>query len=82
MKGEKLSADEVQAILYCDEIADTIFDHGYKTDLIFNTDETSLNNKMLPSKTSAAKANQKAPGAKKFKECATVLICAKASRSF
>ncbi len=29
MDGEKLSVDEVEAMLYCDELTDIIFDHGY-----------------------------------------------------
>ncbi len=40
MNGEKLSQDEVEATLYCDELADTIFDHVYWMDQIFNTDKT------------------------------------------
>ncbi len=43
MNGEKLSADELETKLYCDELADTIFDHGYCMDQIFNTDETGPN---------------------------------------
>ncbi len=43
MNGEKLSADDTEAMLYCDELADTIFDHGYCMDQIFNADKTSLN---------------------------------------
>lgn len=51
-------------------------------DQIFNADETGLNYKMLPSKTSAAKADREAPGAKKSKERVTVLTCANVSGSF
>ncbi len=29
--GEKSSEEEVEAALYCEELADTIFDHGYCT---------------------------------------------------
>ncbi len=29
VNGEKLSVDEVEAILYCDELTDIIFDLGY-----------------------------------------------------
>ncbi len=47
MNGEKLSVDEVEAILYCDELTDTMLDHGYCMDQIFSADETSLNYKML-----------------------------------
>ncbi len=79
MNGEKLSADKVEATLYCDELADTIFDHVYRMDQIFGTGETSLNYKMLPSKTSAAKADREAPGGKKCKKHATILTCANAS---
>ncbi len=51
MNGEKLYyADEVETTSYCDELADITFDHGYCMAQIFNTDETGLNYKMLPSK--------------------------------
>ncbi len=62
---EKLSEDKVEVTLYCDELADTIFHRGYCTDQIFNTDETSLNYKMLLRRTLAMKANREAPVAKK-----------------
>ncbi len=39
VNGGKLFADEVKATLYYDELADTIFDHGYYMDQIFNIDE-------------------------------------------
>ncbi len=65
-----------------DELADTIFDHSYCTDQIFNTDETRLNYKILPNKTLAAKADREAPEAKKCKECMTLLMRATAPRSF
>ncbi len=48
--GKKLIEDEVEATLYRDESADTIFNLGYCMDQIFYTDETSLTYKMLPSK--------------------------------
>ncbi len=79
MNGKKLSADEVEAVLYCDELPDTIFDHGYYIDQIFNTDDTGLNYRMLPSKTLAMKADREAPRAKKCKECVTVPTCVNAS---
>ncbi len=40
--------DEVEATLYCDELTDTILDHCYCMDQIFNTDAVRLNSKMLP----------------------------------
>ncbi len=46
VNGEKLSVDEVEAALYCDELVDAILDHSYCTDQIFHTHETSLNYKM------------------------------------
>ncbi len=58
VNSEKLSADEVDGMLYCDELADTIFDHYYCMDQIFNADETSQNHKTLPSKTLAAKVDR------------------------
>ncbi len=81
LNDEKLSAVEVEATLYCDELADTISDNGYCIDQVFYVDETSLNYKMLPTMTLAAKADRRAAGAKKCKECVTVLG-ANASRSF
>ncbi len=70
--------DAVEATFYCDELIDTIFDHDYSTDQIFNTEETSLNYKMFL----AAKANREAPGVNMYEECVTVLTRANASRSF
>ncbi len=40
---------DVNMASYCDELTDTIFDHGYCMDQIFNADATGLNYKMLPS---------------------------------
>ncbi len=38
VNGKKLSADKVEATLYCDELAKTIFDPGYCMDQIFYID--------------------------------------------
>ncbi len=76
---EKLSEDEVEVTLCCDELADTIFDYGYCMDQIFNTDEIGLNYKMWPSQTLVAKADRETPGVKKCQEHMTVLTCANAS---
>lgn len=80
--GEKLSADEISATLFCDELGDLIYDGGYCMDQIFNADETGLNYKMLPDKTLASKSEKEAPGAKMSKERVTVMTCANASGSF
>ncbi len=79
MNGEYLSAGEVEVILYCNELAYTIFDHSYCMDQIFNAGDISVHYKMLPNKTVAAKVDREAPVAKKFKECVIVLTCANAS---
>ncbi len=71
VNDEKLSVGEVKATLFCDEFADTIFDHGCCTNQILNIDETCLNYKMLLGKTLAVKVMREAPGAKKCKECVT-----------
>ncbi len=60
---EKLSVDEVEAMLYCDELADTILHRGYCMDQIFIADGTGFSYKMLPSKTLVVKAEKEAPGA-------------------
>ncbi len=73
-------ANEVEATLYCDELADTIFYHGSCTDQIFNADETGLNYKILPSKTLATKADRKdswRKGAQQIQD-----LCANTSGSF
>ncbi len=80
-KGFKAS-EGVEAMLYCDELADTISDYGYWMDSIFNAGETCLNYKMLSSKTLAAKADREAPRAKKCKEHTTVLTYTNAYQSF
>ncbi len=82
VNGEKLSADKLKATLYCDELAGSIFDHGYCVDQIFNADETGLNYKMLSSKTLVVIADKEAHGAKKCKECVPVLTCPNACASF
>ncbi len=81
VNGEKLSLDEVEVMLHCDESADNILDHGYCMNQFFNTGETVLNHKMLPNKTLAAKTDRFS-GAKKCKEYVTVLTCVTASGSF
>ncbi len=47
MNCEKLSAGEVEATLYSDELADATFDDGSCMDQIFKADETGQNYKML-----------------------------------
>ncbi len=78
--SEKIFANKVEATLYRDELADIIYDHGI--DQTFNTDEITLNYKMLPSKTLAVKADREVLGAKKWKECTIVLTGTNASESF
>ncbi len=56
MNGEKLSTDDVEDTLYCDELADTVFDRDYCMDQIFNADKTNL--KSLKYKLSAAIADR------------------------
>ncbi len=73
--GKKLSVDDVEVILYSDELPDTImFDRSYCLDQIFNKVETGLNYKMLPNKILEVKVDREAPGAKKCKECVTILM--------
>ncbi len=43
VNDKKLSVDEVEATLYCEELANAIFDHGYCMNQIFNMGETSQN---------------------------------------
>ncbi len=69
-------------MLCCDELADTIFDHGYCKDQIFNACKTSLNHKTLPCKTFAVEMDREAHGAKKCKECVTVLTYTNGSGLF
>ncbi len=59
VNGKKLSANEVDAKLCSDELADKIFSHSYCMGQIFNANETGLNYKMLPSKTLAGKLIEK-----------------------
>ncbi len=66
VNGEKFSVDEVEATLYCDEFAETIFDYGYCMDQILNPDETGLNYQMFSSKVIGVKADREIPGAKKI----------------
>ncbi len=54
----KIICGLVEATLYCDELTDTIFDHGYCMHQIFNSDATCLNYKMLPRKTLAANVDR------------------------
>ncbi len=65
----------MEATLYCDELADTIFNHDYCMDQIFNTDETCLNYKILPSKTLAAKANRDSYGKEVLEMCDCYNMC-------
>ncbi len=43
MNDEKLSANEIQATSYYNELADTIFPHADCMDKSFSADATSLN---------------------------------------
>ncbi len=81
-KARHYLQNEVEDTLYCDELADKIFDYGYRMDLIFNADKTGLNYRMLPIKSLAMKAGREPPRAIKWKEHETVLTCANASKSF
>ncbi len=79
LSGEKLSADEVAASLFCDEIQTIIEKEGYSLDQVYNCDESGLNYRMLPTKTLASKEEISAPGAKKNKERITIMACSNAS---
>ncbi len=72
----------MEATLFCDELTDAIFHHGYCMDLILNADETYPNYQMFLSNTLAAKADREAPEAEKCEEHVSVLMCTNACGSF
>lgn len=72
--GEKLSADNTAAEKFIEEFKTKI--ENYDPEFVFNADETGLNWKALPRKTSASKRETSAPGHKVSKDRVTVLTCA------
>lgn len=79
LSGEKLSADEEAATLFCDELRTVMTERNYSLDQVYNCDETGLYFKLLPSKTLASAEESNTPGTKKKKDRITVLLCANAS---
>jgi len=75
LSGEALSANK-DAVPEFKTLLFSILDkEGISGDQLYNCDETSLNFKMLPTKTLASKKETSAPGYKKSKERVTVLAC-------
>lgn len=81
ISGEKLSADSSEIAEFQKNMEEIVLKEGLTSDQIFNSDETGLNFRMLPSKTLAAKSERTAPGFKKSKERVTILATANASGS-
>lgn len=81
ISGEKLSADSSEVSEFQSKIKEIVLKDGLTSDQIFNSDETGLNFRMLPSKTLAAKSEKTAPGFKKSKERVTILATCNASGS-
>ncbi|XP_069964571.1 tigger transposable element-derived protein 1-like [Bactrocera oleae] len=79
VQGEAASADETAAKNYCKVLAKIIDDGGYCPDQVFNTDETGLFWKKMPSRTFIAKSMKAASGFKAAKDRITFLLCSNAS---
>ena len=76
-QGEQASADPEAAENYKLELAGIIDEGGYTPDQIFNTDETALYWKKLPSKNE----RRRAPGFKSSKQRITLHMCSNLSGS-
>uniref|UniRef100_K7FY89 HTH CENPB-type domain-containing protein n=1 Tax=Pelodiscus sinensis TaxID=13735 RepID=K7FY89_PELSI len=59
-----------------------IENEGLSSEQIYNCDETSLNYKMMPSKTLASRAEASASGYKRSKERVTILACSNATGNY
>ena len=73
VSGEQWSADRHAASNYCDKFKTIIADYGLTPDDIYNADESGVNWKCLPTKTSARSEEQKINGFKLNKERLTVM---------
>lgn len=79
IQGESLSGNAVSAENFKKSFSAFVEKNGYSLDDIYNTDETGLNWKSLPSKSLASKREAKAPGFKVSKERITIVTTANAS---
>ena len=79
VSGEQQSADIHRESNYCDKFKMITADYGLMPDNIYNTDESGVNWKCLPTKMLARSEEQKIKGFKLNKERLTVMVCANAS---
>jgi hypothetical protein len=77
--GKKLSADSESLLKSREQFQSLMKNKGLSYEQLYNCDETSLNFKMLPSKTFASREEKSAPGYKRSKERVTILACCNAS---
>ncbi|XP_067120113.1 jerky protein homolog-like [Centruroides vittatus] len=75
IQGEKLSADAKSAEHLKKSFKNMIDKDGYKKTNVYNTDETGLYWKKMPSKTLVSKYEMSAPGFKASKSRITVMVC-------
>lgn len=79
MKGEKLSADEEAAEVFCQAFKMFLQENGLDLDNTYSGDETGLGWKVLPEKSLVARSEKESPGWKKIKQRVTILTCANAT---
>eukprot|EP00102_Acyrthosiphon_pisum_P019793 XP_016657003.1 PREDICTED: jerky protein homolog-like [Acyrthosiphon pisum] len=81
IQGESLSGDLTAATLFNDEFNSLLSKLNLSTEQVYNTDESGLFWKMLPSKTLAAQSEKSAPGHKSSKERLTIMTYSNATGS-
>lgn len=79
IQGESLSSDVLAAEKLKKNFSEFIKNEGFTLDDVYNTDETGLVWKALPSKSLSSKREAKAPGFKTSKARVTILVTANAS---
>ncbi|CAG9584542.1 unnamed protein product [Danaus chrysippus] len=79
IQGEKMSANVYAANSFKDDFKKHLDENNYDLDFVYNADETGLNWKSLPSKSSVSIRENSAPGYKSSKERVTLLACANAT---
>lgn len=81
IQGEALSGDKEAAEKFVAEFNEFVMAENLLPDQIFNTDESGLYWKCLPTKTLAFQKEKSAPGHKVSKDRLTIMTCANASGS-
>ena len=75
IRREKLSGNQTEAEQFCKDFNQFVLDENLQPAQIYNSDESGLFWKCLPTKTLASENEKSAPGHKVSKERITVMCC-------